>query len=80
VAGGRGRWNQKVEPSPRFDSTPISPSMSRQRRLQMASPRPDPPNLRVVDASAWVKLCARVTGEPSQVRSEKNSCERRSEP
>ena len=47
--------NQKVLPWPGSLSTPISPPMSSARRLLMARPRPVPPNLRVVDVSAWVK-------------------------
>lgn len=47
--------NQKVLPTPGSLSTPISPPMRVVRRRQMASPRPVPPYLRVVEASAWEK-------------------------
>jgi hypothetical protein len=60
LARGNGRENQKVEPSLRFDRTPIWPFIRRDSRLQMARPNPDPPNLRVVDASACVKLYTAV--------------------
>ena len=45
--------NQKQEPSPSWLVTPISPSMASTRPLQMARPRPVPPNLRVVESSIW---------------------------
>ncbi len=37
-------------------STDRFPSISSERRLDMVNPRPVPPNLRVVEESAWVKL------------------------
>src|ERR671932_633118 len=49
-----GRWrakravNQNVAPWPGMLSTPISPCMSSTSRLEMLSPRPVPPYLRVV--------------------------------
>ena len=41
-----GTVNQKIEPFSGADSMPIWPPMVSTRRLEMASPRPDPPNLR----------------------------------
>ena len=35
--------------------TQMRPPISSTRRLEMVSPRPEPPNRRVVDESAWVK-------------------------
>ena len=45
----------KVLPWPGSLSTVMSPPIIRQNRRLMARPRPVPPNLRVVEASAWVK-------------------------
>src|SRR6516164_1114598 len=42
----------KVEPRPGWLSTVMSPPIIWQKRLLIASPRPVPPYLRVVDASA----------------------------
>ena len=56
LAGGRefkNRVNQKVEPWPSRLSTPIVPPIISTSCLQIASPSPVPPYLRVVDASAW---------------------------
>ncbi len=48
------RW--KVEPSPsRLASTVMSPPIMRASWREIARPRPEPPNLRVVATSAWVK-------------------------
>src|SRR5438094_7728141 len=47
--------NQKVEPAPGLLLTPMLPPISSTSLRQMASPKPVPPYLRVVDASAWVK-------------------------
>ena len=47
--------NQKVEPWPSRLLTPIVPPISSTSCLQIASPSPVPPYLRVVEASAWVK-------------------------
>jgi hypothetical protein len=44
--------NQKVDPSPARLSTPISPPIRATSSRQMASPSPEPPCLRVDDASA----------------------------
>jgi len=48
-----GRWIVKVEPRPGSLSTVMSPPIIWQKRLVIASPRPVPPYLQVVDASAW---------------------------
>ena len=60
AASGASVWpsravNQKVEPSPGADCSPTSPPISPASRLQMASPSPVPPYLRVVLASTWTK-------------------------
>ena len=47
--------NQNVEPTPSSLVTPTSPPMSSTSRLTMDKPKPVPPNLRVVDASTWLK-------------------------
>ena len=47
------KW--KVEPAPTSLSTQILPPISSARCLLIVKPRPVPPNLRVVDASAWEK-------------------------
>ena len=44
--------NQNVEPLPWTESTPMRPPISVTMRLQIASPRPVPPKVRVVEASA----------------------------
>ena len=54
-SNGNRKVNQNVDPVAGRLSTPISPPMSSTNCLLMASPRPVPPNFRVVDASAWVK-------------------------
>ena len=51
-----GASNQNVDPAPGALSKPIDPPIMSTSRLQMARPRPVPPNLRVVAPSAWVKL------------------------
>ena len=48
--------NQKVLPSPGSLSTPTCPPISSVSRLEMARPRPVPPYLRVVEASACEKV------------------------
>ena len=45
-----GKGNQKQEPPSAMASTPMSPPMVFTNRLEMASPRPVPPNLR-----AWLE-------------------------
>jgi hypothetical protein len=45
----------KVEPLPGVLSTRMSPFISWHRRWQIASPRPVPPYLRVVEESTWLK-------------------------
>ena len=50
---------RKVEPEPNSLSTRMSPPISWDRRWQMASPRPVPPYLRVVDESTWLKALKR---------------------
>ena len=50
-----GISNQKVEPCPASDSTPMRPPIRSMMRLEIASPRPVPPYRRVVEASAWLK-------------------------
>ncbi len=50
-----GRVMAKRLPLPSSEVTTTSPPSRLQRRLVMASPRPVPPNLRVVEESAWVK-------------------------
>ncbi len=47
--------NQNVDPSPGALTSPSLPPMSSTSCRQIASPRPVPPNLRVVDESAWAK-------------------------
>ena len=54
-AVARGSSNQNVVPRRRSLSTPISPPISSTSCSEIASPRPVPPNLRVVELSAWVK-------------------------
>jgi hypothetical protein len=56
AADSRVRVNQNVLPFPASLSTPTWPPMRSTSFLQMASPSPVPPNRRVVDASAWMKL------------------------
>jgi hypothetical protein len=46
---------QKVEPRPGALSRRISPPIRVTRWLEMDSPRPVPPNLRVIELSAWEK-------------------------
>ena len=48
-----GKTNQKIEPFSGPGSMPISPPMASTRRLEMASPSPEPPNLRAWLESAW---------------------------
>ena len=50
-----GRRTAKVEPRPTSLVTWKRPPMASTSRLQMARPSPVPPNLRVVDWSAWLK-------------------------
>ena len=45
--------NQKVLPAPVPLVTPICPPINSTSFLEMANPKPVPPNLRVVEASAW---------------------------
>ena len=52
-AMGREMRNQKCEPSPSSLSIPIFPPMSSTSCLLIASPRPVPPNSRVVEESPW---------------------------
>ena len=47
---------QKVLPFPIALSTPIRPPISSTRRREIASPSPVPPNLRVIEVSACLKL------------------------
>ena len=54
-----GSVNQKVAPWPSSLCTPISPPMLSMSCLQIESPRPVPPNLRVVEASAWANAWKR---------------------
>ena len=68
--------NQNVEPFPTSLSMPISPPINSASCLEMESPRPVPPYLRVVEPSAWVngvKMAARrSSGIPMPVsRTEK---------
>ena len=52
---GAATSNQKVEPSALVGcATPISPPISSTIRLEIARPRPVPPNRREIEASAWV--------------------------
>ena len=55
AALARGTMNQNVLPRPGVLSTPISPDISSIRRFEMARPRPVPPYLRAVEASACEK-------------------------
>ena len=63
--------NQKVEPLPGSLSTPISPPICSTSCLQIASPRPVPPYLRVVEPSActkaWKSLSCASGGMPMPV-------------
>ncbi|MNL49711.1 hypothetical protein D3C87_1726690 [compost metagenome] len=56
--------NQKVLPSPRADSTPISPFIKAQSCLEIARPRPVPPKDFRDELSSWVndvnKICLSV--------------------
>ena len=54
-----GTSNQKVEPWPGCESTPIWPDIRSMMRLQITRPRPVPPYRRVVEASAWLKALNR---------------------
>ena len=45
-----GSWIVKVEPRPSSLATVMSPPIIWQKRLLIASPRPVPPHLRVVEA------------------------------
>ena len=62
----------KVEPLPGSLSTEISPPIMRHMWRLMASPRPLPPYLRVVEASAWVNAwnsffcCSRLSPEQQE--------------
>ena len=47
----RDAVNQNVDPCPSLLSTPTSPPISSASCLEIASPRPVPPNRRVVDES-----------------------------
>ena len=49
-------WKWKVEPRPALDSAQIRPPIISTRFLEIARPSPVPPYLRVVEASAWLKL------------------------
>ena len=49
-----GIFNVKVDPRPGLLRRVISPPIAVASRLEIASPNPVPPYLRVVDASAWV--------------------------
>ena len=54
AATSAGSRTVKVVPWPGSLSTVTSPPIIRQKRRLIARPRPVPPYLRVVDASAWV--------------------------
>ena len=60
----------KVEPLPGLLSTVMSPPIIWQKRLLIARPRPVPPYLRVVEASAWenswnsLPICSAVMPMP----------------
>ena len=68
-----------MEPLPGWLSTLISPPIIWQKRRVMARPRPVPPNLRVVEASAWVKarrapsICSGVMPTPVSLDGESES-------
>ena len=51
-----GTANANTLPLPTTLSTQMRPAISWIRRFEIVRPRPVPPNLRVVDESAWVKL------------------------
>ena len=53
VAGAKEIVNQNTLPLPGVLRMPISPPIIATRSLEMVSPRPVPPNFRVVEASAW---------------------------
>ena len=69
----RGRRIVNVEPSPGSLSTVMSPPIIRQKRRLIASPRPVPPYLRVVEESAWenswnsLPICSGVMPIPVSV-------------
>ncbi len=75
-----GISNQKVEPRPGCDSTPMLPPIRSTMRLQITRPRPVPPYRRVVLASAWLKARNRRSALPSgmpmpvSATSKRNSC------
>ena len=52
-ASGRVSTNRNVDPCPGVETTLISPSICSTMRLQMASPRPEPPKRRLMELSAW---------------------------
>ena len=54
-AGRQGSVKQKVELRPAVLCRRISPSIRATRWLEIDSPRPVPPNRRVVELSAWEK-------------------------
>ncbi len=54
-AVGAGTSNQNVEPSPSMLEKPTSPPIMVARLRVMARPRPEPPNCRAVEPSAWWK-------------------------
>ena len=61
-ASSIGSVNQNVLPSPGSLSTPMLPPIASTSCREMARPRPVPPNLRVVDESAWEKASKSRSG------------------
>ena len=72
-ASAAGNRTVKVDPCPSSLTTSMSPPSMWQRRLVMANPRPVPPKVRVVEASAWEKvwnsfsICSGVIPMPESV-------------
>ena len=71
----RVQW--KVEPRPGFESTLIVLPMASASCWHKKSPRPEPPYLRVVDASIWLNILnnrgSRSAGIPTPVSETENS-------
>ena len=80
TAFSSGMSNQKVEPRPGCESTPMVPPIRSTMRLQMTRPRPVPPYRRVVELSAWLKgwnrRCTLAAAMPMPVSrtSKRSSC------
>src|SRR5262249_6821200 len=54
TALSNGTWNQKLAPCPGALTSPITPPIRSTRLLEIASPNPVPPYLRVIEPAPWV--------------------------